>query len=293
MTRWFYERARGQYADAYARERTPARQRQFKQVHPLNQKFTKTDLAKFENTWDQLPWVVSLGAEKNFREFMLRLAKRGTSFKPDQTYFERLVAKALLFRSTEKIIGGQQLGGYRAQTVTYTIAKLLNATGQRVDLRAVWRSQELSPALAGAVDDLAPRVHATLVATAGARNISEWAKKEDCWKAIVDLPWTPTNSLLSELDVSSGRTKTTSTASIGEELSDEERLALEAVLSISGEGWKALSSWAKQTDCLQPWQRGLAYSIGKLLVAERIPSRKQAIQGALILTEARRLGFSS
>src|SRR6202034_1753474 len=101
MTRWFYERARGQYADAHARERTPAKQREFKKIHPLNQKFTKTDLAKFENTWDQLPWLVAYGAEKNFREFMLRLDKRGR-FKPTPEYFEKLVAKAILFRSAEK-----------------------------------------------------------------------------------------------------------------------------------------------------------------------------------------------
>ncbi len=66
QTRWFYERARGQYADALAREGTPARQRAFKQQNPTTQKFTKTDLAKFENTWDQLPHEVSRGAQKNF-----------------------------------------------------------------------------------------------------------------------------------------------------------------------------------------------------------------------------------
>ena len=74
-TRWFYERARGQYADALARERTPARQRAFKTLHPLRQKFTKSDAAKFEHSWDQLPHIVSRGAEKNFREFMIRLGE--------------------------------------------------------------------------------------------------------------------------------------------------------------------------------------------------------------------------
>lgn len=292
MTRWFYERARGQYADAHARERTPARQRQFKLVHPLNQKFTKTDLAKFENTWDQLPWIVALGAEKNFREFMLRLERRGSSFKPDQTYFERLIAKAVLFRSAERLISSQQLGGYRAQTVTYTLGKFLHATGQRLDLRSIWRSQELSPAVAAAILDLGPKVHHTLLETAGARNISEWAKKEDCWKAILDIPWDPPRALLSELDATTGRTKTTSTSSIGEHLSDEERVAFQAVLSISSESWKALSSWAKQTDTLQPWQRGLSFTLGNMIKAGKAPSRKQAVQGALILSEARRLGFS-
>lgn len=292
MTRWFYERARGQYADAHARERTPGRQAQFKRMHPVSQKFTKTDLAKFENTWDHVPWIVSWGSEKNFREFMLRLERRGSSFTPDQQYFENLVAKAILFRSTEKLVGALQLGGYRAQTVTYTLSKLLHSTGQRVDLRGIWKRQELSSALASAIEDLAPTVHSTLLRTAGARNISEWAKKEDCWTLVLNLDWEPPNSLRLELEAGAARTKATSRMSIGEELSDEERLGLEVVMSVSGESWKAVSSWAKQTDTLQPWQRSLAFSLGNLIMAGKTPSRKQVVQGAIILAEVRRLGFS-
>ena len=67
---WFYERARGQYADMLTRETTTKRKKDYKETHPL---FTKTDLAKYENTWDQLPWQVSEGAQKNFHRFMLRL----------------------------------------------------------------------------------------------------------------------------------------------------------------------------------------------------------------------------
>ncbi|TDC52007.1 hypothetical protein E1212_10390 [Jiangella ureilytica] len=293
MTRWFYERARGQYADAHARERTPARQRQFKVVNPLSQKFTKTDLAKFENTWDQLPWIVSLGAEKNFREFMLRLERRGSSFKPDQQYFENLIAKALLFRTAEKIIGSLHLGGYRAQTVTYTLAKLLHATGQRVSLRAIWRAQELSPELTSAVRDLGPLIYEALWSTANGRNISEWAKKESCWKSIIELEWAPSDALGEQLEKGTGRTRTTSMSSIGEQLGVEEQAALKAVTSISSETWKALSAWAKQTDSLQSWQRSLAFSLGTLLKAGRVPSRKQAVQGARILAEASRLGFAA
>lgn len=34
------------------RESTTKRKKEYKETHPL---FTKTDLAKYENTWDQLP----------------------------------------------------------------------------------------------------------------------------------------------------------------------------------------------------------------------------------------------
>ena len=72
QTRWFYERARGQYQDARASQTTPARRRTFLAEHPTRQRFTKTDLAKFENTWGQLPHVVSRGAQKNFSDYMIR-----------------------------------------------------------------------------------------------------------------------------------------------------------------------------------------------------------------------------
>ena len=67
QTKWFYERARGQYQDARASETTPARRKAFSAEHPTRQRFTKTDLAKFENTWDQLPHIVSRGAQKKLR----------------------------------------------------------------------------------------------------------------------------------------------------------------------------------------------------------------------------------
>lgn len=289
MTRWFYERARGQYADAHARERTPAKQREFKKIHPPNQKFTKTDLAKFENTWDQLPWVVAYGAEKNFREFMLRLDKRGR-FKPTSDYFEKLVAKAILFRSADNIIGKLALGGYRSQTVTYTLAKLFNVTGQRIDLDAVWRAQELPAAITGALEDLAPRVHATILRAAGTRNVSEFAKKEDCWKAVVDVDWTPSITLHGHL-IDSSRPGPKVNDSIGEILTDEEEAAKRQVEEVPAETWFELSRWAKQTENLQSWERSLAFSLGRNASAGKSPSRKQANHGARILDQAQNLGF--
>ena len=97
---WFYERARGQYADMLTRESTTKRKKEYKEIHPL---FTKTDLAKYENTWDQLPWQVSEGAQKNFHKFMLRLKER-KGFSPDEIYYQNLIAKAILFRQTEKLV---------------------------------------------------------------------------------------------------------------------------------------------------------------------------------------------
>ena len=101
---WFYERARGQYADMLSKETTTLRRKAFKELHPL---FTKTDLAKYECTWDQLPYQVSEGAQKNFKKFTVQLSERG-NFLPDEKYYQRLIAKAILFRRTEKLVQEQQ-----------------------------------------------------------------------------------------------------------------------------------------------------------------------------------------
>ncbi|MBK8990092.1 MAG: AIPR family protein [Chloroflexi bacterium] len=62
-THWFYERARGQYINAQA-NLTPAKQKEFLSKNPRSQMFTKTDLAKFENSFGMRPHMVSFGAQK-------------------------------------------------------------------------------------------------------------------------------------------------------------------------------------------------------------------------------------
>ena len=181
-TRWFYERARGQYADALARERTPARQRAFKTLHPLRQKFTKADAAKFEHSWAQLPHIVSRGAEKNFREFMIRLGDKTPAV--DTAYCQRLIAKAILFRATEKIVSAHEFGGYRANIVTYTIARLAHETAQRLDLDRIWREQRIGPALTMAIDDLCGPVHEVITHPVRVANVTEWAKRPECWSRV-------------------------------------------------------------------------------------------------------------
>lgn len=62
-TKWFYERARGQYADAQVKL-TPGDRNRFKAEYPKGQMFTKTDLAKYENVFDDHPrWVQHVGGD--------------------------------------------------------------------------------------------------------------------------------------------------------------------------------------------------------------------------------------
>jgi hypothetical protein len=202
QTRWFYERARGQYADAQFRAGGPAEQKQFKLQHPVQQRFTKTDLAKYENSWLQLPHFVARGAEKSFREFTLRLPDRGGAALASEAYFRHLVAKAILFRETERIVAALQFGGYRSQIVTYTIAYLSHVAGAHIELDAIWREQALPDALREILGSLAPVVHRSLTHPPGGQNIAEWCKKQACWDTVQSLQVFP-QAMLQRLKVRS------------------------------------------------------------------------------------------
>jgi hypothetical protein len=289
QTRWFYERARGQYQDAIAREGTPGRQRQFKEIHPTTQRFTKTDLAKFEMTWEQLPHIVSQGAQKCFTQFTLRLQKRG-NFEVDQAYFHRLVAKAILFRQAEKIVAMQKFGGYRANVVTYTLAYIFHRTAGRIDLDRIWQQQNIGQGLRDAIENISRRVHEVIISPPGGKNVTEWCKRQECWTRVcdirIDLPALLCDELLSAGLEASAR--------IGRSIESpdlvEQQLIAQAA-EVPAETWYQLSIWAKETQNLHAWQRSLAFSLGRVQKSGKMPSRKQAAQGLLMLEEAFRLGF--
>jgi hypothetical protein len=286
QTRWFYERARGQYADALNRERTPARRRVFREINPTRQRFTKTDLAKYENSWAQLPHEVSRGAQKNFTSFMLLLSQRGV--KPDVAYFQRLVAKAILFKRAERIVSAQNFGGYRANIVTYSIAKLSHATQQRLDLQRIWNEQSTDPAVDQALEELAHISYRVLTAAdRSATNVTEWAKRDACWNRLKAESYVvppPLQTVLVQLGPGVANRE-----DVIDSAADHPLIA--EMSAVPADRWFAVANWAKQTGNLRPYQRGMAYSFGKYANQGRLLSVKQATQGRLILDEAAALGF--
>ena len=70
-----------------------------------------------------------------------------------------------------------------------------------------------------------------------------------------------------------------------------EKELIQKVAKVPAETWFRISKWAKETNNLMPWQRGLAFSLGQLAGRKREPSRKQATHGFKILKEAAKLGF--
>ena len=288
-TRWFYERARGQYQVAKAAEPTQARRRTFSLVHPTRQRFAKTDLAKFESSWDQLPHIVSRGAQKNFSDFMIRLADR-VQVEPDQAYFERLVAKAILFRETGRIVQRQSFGGYRANIVTYTVALLSNATDRRLDLERIWRQQALGEKLQGVIADLAHGVHEIITNPPQGRNITEWCKTEGCWDVVQEKASNASVSRLADEVMSSDAVRRESRRSLSD-LPDEYVENMRRVLEINSEGWRLLAAWGTETHALVASERQLASRIARVLQSGRTINSADARRAVEIIERANQLGY--
>jgi hypothetical protein len=283
-TRWFYERSRGQYADELAAHGTPAGRRKFRAENPGWQKFTKTDLAKFWLSWEQLPHIVSLGAQKCFGRFMETVIPRRT--EPDEPEFRRIVALGILFRRAESLYGEMGFTGYRAQVITYTVARLSHHLGRRLPIADIWRGQSLPDDLVSALRLLVTGVRGVVLEPPAGKNLTEWCKKDDCWKSVLARPF---DIALPRADESAPANENELTSP--EALSPAQQRSVAAVAAISGDVWMSISSWAKQTDSLLPWQRGLAYSLGRLIQQGRSPSAKQAKQGGILLQESVRQGF--
>ena len=63
--------------------------------------------------------------------------------RPDLDYFRQVVAKAILFRRCQKIVGDSDIEANRANVVTYTAALLVAQTASQLDLETIWNTQDL------------------------------------------------------------------------------------------------------------------------------------------------------
>lgn len=198
-THWFYERARGQFANQQT-NLTPSEKRKFLAQNPRSQMFTKTDLAKFVLSFEEAPHEVSLGAQKAFagtprtEGFVGRISKQWE--KDDlvfnEIWFKRAIAKAICFRQVDNYVFKQPwYAGYKANIVTYTLARFAYAVrkaGREIDFLGIWERQGVSESMLRMLGLIAEEVHEVLHSPpAGATsNVGEWAKKQDCWVAVKD-----------------------------------------------------------------------------------------------------------
>jgi len=260
-TKWFYERARGQFLQKQMRM-TPAQKKKFLLQNPKSQLITKTDLAKVQNTWDGLPHIVSKGAQTNFTEFAQKISEaweKNDGLMFGDNYFQETVALCLIFRFTESMIPQQPWyqQGYRANIVTYTIAlmhKMIQTQfpNRDLDLLGVYKRQTVPQAVQRALMELSESVYLKLTApTRDIENVTQWCKRERCWVSVQSIQYLISNDFQDYLT-----TKDEMRVAVRDDKAyrriENDADAMTRVVEIQADQWKRIMDFAMSNQIVSP-----------------------------------------
>lgn len=248
QSKWYYERTRGQYQNDRAKL-TRAQQKRFDLEYPKNQLITKTDAAKFVNSWDQIPHIVSRGAQKSFMAFAATAGAIWETRSDDvnELYYRELVAKAIIYRDIRAQVmrADWYEKGYLANIVTLTIARIsyevgtIKSNGEKFDLERVWKFQATPDVLLSLSLDVAQAMLQVLVSERRTKqNVTEWAKDPDSWKMARDysLP-RGSEAVLRRYIISSDHVKATRKRAVATQKTDNGIELQTRVVSMSADHW--------------------------------------------------------
>ena len=285
VCKWYFERTRGQYLDQLA-QLSGFNEKSFKMEYPKSQKITKTDIAKYEVSWDMQPYNVCRGAEKNYTLFVADVKRT----KPTVTgnYYKHIIAKGILFNTIDSIVKSKKLGGYKANMNTYLMACISFLSNKNLDLTYIWENQRVQQDVVDKIEELIPLVwsHITGSSTSGnqSSNVGEWSKKPDCWNRL--------KLKLGDYDKFDDKLMQSETNEDGSCLNEAQQDRIREAEAIEANYWFALANWAKTRDLLSPLERKAAFNFGTLRSRNRgMKTLRQAQFALKIIEKAEELGF--
>ena len=281
-TKWFYERARGQYLELQSKL-TPAKKKEFKEIHPNSQKFSKTDLAKFLMVWEEKPHIVSRGAQKNFVEFGKLIVpmwnKNDKEF--NDLYYQHSIAKIIIFKTCDKMVFKEPwYGGYKANIVAYTLSTisfLLNQKQKSIDFSKIWKQQEIDALFISELKRVSRYINDYITNTPEKfTNVSEWCKRDACWTKLQDILINRDELKLSQefLDslVSKEEVKYEEREAKKEQKIDNAMELLAKMYKLHFNVWKDMIEWGNQKNLLSSYQIQLL----NLIPSGKYPSDRQS-----------------
>lgn len=272
---WFYERARGSYQTERSKtSTTPAQRAKFDRIFPAAQRLGKEDLARYSNIWNGLPHIVSRGGQKNFTRFMESVPDYPKDWEPHAEEFKIIIAKAILFCSTQQIAKDMEIPAFRINVVNYTVALLAEKTAKRINLMSIWDRQYIPDALESQIREWLPKVADAMISSAGEHNPTEWFKKEQCWKQLREVSdsWQILPSVSSQLL----KTSVTEHA-----VSDAVHNNLARCMEVDAARWFRIQIWGSESGNLNDLQLGIANTLAGYAAQgwKKKPSEKQAARG--------------
>lgn len=205
QTHWFYERSRGQYANAQIKL-SKAESTRFIAQNPKEQMFTKTDLAKYYLTFKEKPFLVCHGAQKAFAgtsgtpgfvsiiagEWEKQHDRNGENTSINEKWYKDIIAQAIIFKTLNKhlsvILRERNYGSYKSVIVPYTLALFIHCidkTQFALNYKKIWTEQCVPEPLIKYMLEIANEI--TNFFMSKQTNVSEFAKLERCWQEVQNI----------------------------------------------------------------------------------------------------------
>lgn len=300
-TKWFYERARGQFQNDKAKL-SKAAQKRFDAEYPKTQLITKTDAARYINSWNGLPHIVSRGTQKNFHQFAMSVDplwnKDDTQF--NERYFRELVALAILYRDLRKAVmkADWYRKGYLANIVTLTLARIghevgkASGSGSNFDFEAIWASQAVPSELLASAMEIAEAMLGVLESeTRTKQNVTEWAKDEYSWTRAKAVPLgDPVIETIGRYIVAAEKVRGARRDAASLQETDNEIEVLTTVINTPASSWKSALEFLTRQRSLSPTEAGI---LQKLVRGGGtfVPSDRQGTVALRCLDRAKELGL--
>lgn len=278
VCKWYFERTRGQYLDQLA-QLSGLNEKSFKIEYPKSQKITKTDVARYEMLWKQMPYSVCKGNEGNYISFVNDIKRERPIVSV--AYFHNLVAKAILYNTIDSIVKSKKLGGYKSSMNAYLTAAISYLSNAQLDLSYIWQNQRVQQAVIDKVEELIPLVwnHITKELS-----ILTWTKRPDCWNRL--------KLKLGEYDKFDSNLIQAEVNEDGSCLNEVQQSRIAEADSIEPSYWFSLANWAKTRGFLTPLERKAAFNFGTMRSRNQgMKSLKQAQFALKIIEMANELGF--
>ena len=287
---WFYERTRGQYNQGKMKfkPKNMARQlRQYETKYPESQVIKLVDLAKFMEIYFSNPDVVSKGKQAIVKAFSEEVkkqwAKSDVVFNP--YYYKRVVALAIIFKATDDIIRQTEWykakRSYKANIIAYTMSIIFyeirnSYKGYELDFIRIWNKQEIYPELAEQISILCTEVYEFITRDDRLReNVTEWCKKEECWKRAKTEKWTILSpfvkTLISSTQAASENKEAKETRKVNNEVD-----SLKYIMGMGSAYWKKMLEWGKTRGLLTEMEKSILQLVINMEYTGRIPTAKQA-----------------
>lgn len=272
-SRWFFERARGQLM----LEKLDNLKVDYDSLYPKKMRFTKLDLGKYIMSWEQYPYDVTKGQQRNFSQFMRVLKSNPDNESVDEMVYKNIISLKILFTEIDALCLEEKVG-FKSNVVAYTLSKFSFDSNKKINLEKIWLEQGINNSLRlylrGLVAFVFESINESLL-TISDPNFQTWSKKKQCWDELKSKQF----PMQIPSEYSSGSQKNLLVLLDGDLLKEKP------------EFWYELSKWGKKTDKISSFERSMAYTMGDLAKREKRPTAKQYAQAELIYNKLESIGF--